>query len=191
MATIFQKTFSNAFSWMKMCKSRLWFHWSWFPRVQLTMFQHWFRWWLVTWMVTSHYLNQCWSIVNLNQWWWDYKCIYVSITLNELKLFCSTMFFSLASVAPGLSYNCPSVGEVILKDMSIIDQWKDNARLCETPTYCCLSNAAWWHQWWWKTSSSTGSTSEKRVQHYPAVDISSELDIRTTMKQKSPWIPYK
>ena len=33
--------FPNAFSWMKMCKLR--FHWSLFPRVQLTIFQHWFR----------------------------------------------------------------------------------------------------------------------------------------------------
>ena len=43
MAAIFQKTFSNAFSWMKMFKFRLRFHWSLFPRVQLTIFQHWFR----------------------------------------------------------------------------------------------------------------------------------------------------
>ena len=26
--------------------------------------QHWFRQWLVTWLLTSHYLNQCWLIVN-------------------------------------------------------------------------------------------------------------------------------
>ena len=25
---------------------------------------HWFRWWLVAWSAPSHYLNQCWSIVN-------------------------------------------------------------------------------------------------------------------------------
>ena len=39
MAAIFQTTFSNAFSWMKMFKFRLRFHWSLFPRVQLTIFQ--------------------------------------------------------------------------------------------------------------------------------------------------------
>ena len=33
MAAIFQTTFSNAFSWMKMFKFRLRFHWSLFPRV--------------------------------------------------------------------------------------------------------------------------------------------------------------
>ena len=43
MAAIFQTTFSSAFSWMKMFKFRLKFHWSLFPRVQLTIFQHWFR----------------------------------------------------------------------------------------------------------------------------------------------------
>ena len=43
MAAIFQTTFSNAFSWMKMHEFRLRFHWKLFPRVQLTKFQHWFR----------------------------------------------------------------------------------------------------------------------------------------------------
>ena len=43
MASIFQTTISIAFSWMKMFKFRLRFHWSLFPRVQLTIFQHWFR----------------------------------------------------------------------------------------------------------------------------------------------------
>ena len=40
---ISQTTFSNAFSWMKMFQFRLKFQWSLFPRVQLTIFQHWFR----------------------------------------------------------------------------------------------------------------------------------------------------
>ena len=43
MASIFQTTFSNTFSWMKMYKFRLRFHWSLFPRVQFTICQHWFR----------------------------------------------------------------------------------------------------------------------------------------------------
>ena len=42
MATIFQTTFSIAFSWMKIYKFRLRFHWHLFPRVQLTIFQHWY-----------------------------------------------------------------------------------------------------------------------------------------------------
>ena len=43
MAAIFQTTFSNAFSWLKMFEFRLQFHWNLFPRVKLTIFQHWFR----------------------------------------------------------------------------------------------------------------------------------------------------
>ena len=43
MGAISQTTFSSAFSWMKMLKFRLKFHWNMFLRVQLTIFQHWFR----------------------------------------------------------------------------------------------------------------------------------------------------
>ena len=40
---IWQTPFLTAFSWMKMFEFRLKFHWSLFPRIQLTLFQHWFR----------------------------------------------------------------------------------------------------------------------------------------------------
>ena len=63
MAAYFLTTISIAFSWMKIYHFRLIFHWSLFPRVQLTKFQHWFRWWLVAWPAPSRYLNQCWNIV--------------------------------------------------------------------------------------------------------------------------------
>ena len=43
MNNILQATFSNVYSSMKMFEFRLRFHWSLFPRVQLTIFQHWFR----------------------------------------------------------------------------------------------------------------------------------------------------
>ena len=42
-AAIFQTTFSNEFSWMKMYEFRLRFHWSLFLRFELTISQHWFR----------------------------------------------------------------------------------------------------------------------------------------------------
>ena len=58
MGAIFQTTFSNAFSWMKMFEFRFKFHWSLFPRVQLTILQHWFRLWLGAVQATSHCLNQ-------------------------------------------------------------------------------------------------------------------------------------
>ena len=60
MAAIFHTTFSNVFSWMKMYELRTKFHWSLFQRFQLTIFQHWFKQWLVAWMAPSHSLNQSW-----------------------------------------------------------------------------------------------------------------------------------
>ena len=43
MAAIFQKTFWNGFSWIKMHEFRLKFHWSLLLGFQSTIFQHWFR----------------------------------------------------------------------------------------------------------------------------------------------------
>ena len=45
------------------------------PLVQLTIFMHWFWWWLGAAQATSHYLNQ---------WWLDYRRKYASLGLNEL-----------------------------------------------------------------------------------------------------------
>ena len=56
-----QTTFSNAFSWMKLYGFRFNFNWSLFLRVQLTLFQHWFRKLLGADQATSHYLYQWWS----------------------------------------------------------------------------------------------------------------------------------
>ena len=75
MAAISQMAFSNAFSWKKKYKFRLRFHWSLFLRVQLTIFQHWFRLWLGAYQATSFYLSQ---------WWLDYQRIYASPGLNDL-----------------------------------------------------------------------------------------------------------
>ena len=69
MAAIFQMTFSNAFSWMKMYEFRLWVQWTLFPRVQSTIFQHWFRQWLSA--------NEPMMVILLH--------IYASLGLNELK----------------------------------------------------------------------------------------------------------
>ena len=43
IVAILQTTVSNTFLWMKMYWLRLKFHWSLFIRVQLPMFQHWFK----------------------------------------------------------------------------------------------------------------------------------------------------
>ena len=42
-AAVFQTTFAKQFSWMKMYECWLIFHLNLFQRVQLTLFQHWFR----------------------------------------------------------------------------------------------------------------------------------------------------
>ena len=76
MAAISQTVFSNAFSSMKMYKFLSRFHWYLFLRNQLTIFQHWFRWWLGIGQVTSHYLNQ---------WWLVYWRIYASLWHTEAK----------------------------------------------------------------------------------------------------------
>ena len=69
MAAFSQTTLPDAFSWMKMLQFQLKFHWSFFLRVQLTKFQHWFRQWLGADQATSHYLSQ---------WWLDYWRICVT-----------------------------------------------------------------------------------------------------------------
>ena len=56
-----QTTFSNAFSLEKHFVFWFKFNWSLFLRGQLTISQHWFRYWLCAEQVTSYYLNQCCS----------------------------------------------------------------------------------------------------------------------------------
>ena len=69
-----QTTFSNAFSWMKKREFRVKSHRNLLLRLQLTISQHWFRYWLGAEEATSHYLNQCWpcllthTCVTLPRW---------------------------------------------------------------------------------------------------------------------------
>ena len=70
---IFKYIFLNE---KKIYKFQLKFHWSLFLRVQLSIFQHWFRWWLGACQATSHYLNH-WCLI--------YWRIYASLGLNLLK----------------------------------------------------------------------------------------------------------
>ena len=60
MAAVLRTTFSNSFSWMKIFEFRLKFRRNMFPGVQLTISEHWFRWWLGAEQETSHYLKQWW-----------------------------------------------------------------------------------------------------------------------------------
>ena len=51
---------------------------------------HWFRQWLVAWPAPSHYLNQCWNIVNWtprNKLQWNVnRNSYIFIQENQLKM---------------------------------------------------------------------------------------------------------
>ena len=75
MAAFFQMTSSSAFSWMQIYEFWLGFHWTLFLRVQLTKFEHWFRYCIGAGQATSYCLNQ---------WWFVYLRIYASVGLNEL-----------------------------------------------------------------------------------------------------------
>ena len=74
MNVISQTIFSSTFTSMKMLEFRLKFHWSFFRRVQITIFQHWVREWLGADQAISHCLNQWWHrklthiYVNWPQW---------------------------------------------------------------------------------------------------------------------------
>ena len=74
MVTIFQTTYSNEFCWIKIYEFRIKYYLCLFLVVQLTISQHWFRWWLGAGQMTSHYLNQCW----LFNW-----CIYALLSLSR------------------------------------------------------------------------------------------------------------
>ena len=52
--------FPNVFSSINVIEFWLKFHWSVFLKPQLTIFQHWFRWWLGVVQAAGHYMNQWW-----------------------------------------------------------------------------------------------------------------------------------
>ena len=89
--TISQTTCSNAFSWMKMYECQLQYNWIWFLRVQLTIFQHWFRQQIIIW---------------INDGWVGCWYIYASAGLNEVKVWCypyrNLGNFTSNDVTPGL-----------------------------------------------------------------------------------------
>ena len=77
------KNFKWIYLKMKVYAFRLRFNWSLFQKVQLTIFQHWFREWLGADQATSHYRNQ---------WWWVYWRMYASFGLNELMDICRELW---------------------------------------------------------------------------------------------------
>ena len=76
MAAIFQTTFSNGFSWMKMYEFRLTFHWRLFLGFNFNN--------VPTLVQVMAWLRPGDKLFHLNQWWLDYRRIYASLSLNEL-----------------------------------------------------------------------------------------------------------
>ena len=86
--TIFQTPFSSEFSWMKMYKFGLRFHWNLFLGFELTIFHHY-----------------------LTQWWLVYWRIYASLCLNELIGLFNRLFLLSIKKAWKLSITGPLWGE--------------------------------------------------------------------------------
>ena len=160
MDAIFQMTFSNGYSWMKMCEFWLKFHWSLFLRVQLTIFQHWFRWWLGADQATSHYLNQ---------WWLVYRRIYASLGPNELKdtkrqILC-WLYIQREGKKQGFSGASPSISwdvhnEYTHQICSQSDWWfaRITEELVTRSLLCLLITPCGWSLTWWRHQMETFST---------------------------------
>ena len=86
---LFADDIFNIFSSMNMFEFRERFHWSLFLRVQLTIFQHWFRLWLGADQAASHYLIQ---------WWLIYWRIYASLVLKKLSCHSTNCFITTKEV---------------------------------------------------------------------------------------------
>ena len=137
-----QRVLSNAFSSMKMLEFQLKIHWSLFLWVQLTISQHWFKWWLVTDQVTNHYLNQCWL---------EYQRIYVSLGLNELKMPTHHQWTSLVANM--------ELQEVCIKSGNLLLTY-----VCDKYNVCVLKILIYFSWWdnifqngWWEPANSHGT----------------------------------
>ena len=117
MAAIFQTTYSNAFSWMEIFK------------LQLTIFQHWFIYWLGADQATSHYPNQ---------WKSAYSCIYASLCLNELNLwmYVSTIIYMYCL------WNVPRQTSFLVINMCYIHVLIDSVSMFHT-----VGTASVWTHW--------------------------------------------
>ena len=137
MAAISQTTYSIAFL-MKMYQVRLRFHWSLFIRIQLRIFQLWFRYSFGTEQATNHYLNQSWHsllthiFVTRPQWFNQWRN--VSFVWGRLKDIVSCIVFNLKN-------GCVEISRVNRKQQTTL--WCIKCRLSKT--YCLhndFSNSA-------------------------------------------------
>ena len=163
MAAVSQTMISNAFSWMKMYEFHLKFHLSLFLRFQLTIFQHWFRYWLGAVQATSHYLNQ---------WWLVYWRIYASLSLSELGVkscnhvkicICTTKNYQLNR----LYYLSITLVDSPLYTYVILSLFRP--AFCEAPwvwpsTWWWFLNWCWPQRlWYWHCHQNTRTTAMRNV----------------------------
>ena len=120
MTAIFQATFSDAFSWMKMYKFRSRFHWSLFLRVQLTIFQHCF----IIWINVDISYRRIYECVTRPQW--------VNPSGAEMATFCMYYRFTMAAVALALCVTSwwPSDGMG-----QVISRYSDDKVVCVLNTF--------------------------------------------------------
>ena len=112
-AAISQKTFSKAFSLMKMYEFQLRFHSILSPRVIQQYSSIGSNNGIGADEASKYYLNQRWLV---------YWHIYVPFGLNELRLFL-LISFRITSLTQGQSYDCPSASEETVKEMGKYIPW--------------------------------------------------------------------
>ena len=178
MAAISQMTFLNAFSWMRSYVFPFKFHWSLFPRVQLTIAEHWFRKWLGTEQVTKVIIS-CYLIdlmlLLLNQYLPESQVHICSARGSFVKVtswcgnaFCiAGPFEENPPVSSGFLHKGPvmpifDIPFVVSLNKLLIKQW--NCRWFEMPWHSCdittMSQKVTfvWAYSWWRHPMETFST---------------------------------
>ena len=95
---------------------------------------HWFRYWLVTWPAPSHYLNQCWNIVDSKL-----RKNFSEILSNIYTFPFTKMHLQMSSA----NWRKFCIGLNVLNHWGLLPHY-DVTVLCQH----CFSNgwlAAWWH----------------------------------------------
>ena len=149
-------TFKRIFLYENVKISRLKFQWCLFLRVQLVIFQHWFRKWLGASQATSHDRNQ----------WWLSLLTHICVTRPELTSRDATYIykfqgcFTETGVIIWLSdFDCPSAGEATLRE-------KSNDTKQRSFSYCIkISNCQYKYWMYTLVALSGGKSAYNSTQH--------------------------
>ena len=136
-----------------------------------TLGHYWFKYWLVAWPVTSHYLNQCWNIVNWTRrnrlkWnpnrnshsfiqenvsenvvWETPAILYLPPCVNWSSVQYSRFYLANGSISPRFAGNSPVTGEfhsqrLVTRSFDVFSDLRLNKRF----------NKQCW-SWWFETAS--------------------------------------